>query len=617
MIPFLRLKTFRHPLSALLLVYAVLAILYSAYTPPFEAPDEYYHFAVIEHLHRAGTLPNSDDVWRQMRYHAPLYYLIGAALIAPLDTSDFPDAYPLNPHAQIGVALATDNQNFVAHAGSPRTDAAVRVVRGFSILLGGLTLVSVYALARGVFFAQSSTIFLLAVGIVLFNPQFLFLSGVISNDNLVVALATLCLALLVWAIRRGIITIRVVALISILAAFASLSKASGLTLYPVLALGMGYACWRARSGWRRLLLYALIGVGAWVLIAGWWYWGNFAAYGDFSAATQVAAATGLRGGAPIDLIGELRGLYFSYWGLFGWFNVAPPRLFYDWTLMLIGISVIGLIIRVVSIKLILRRDQVGGAFAASRADDVAIFALLVSFAVIVIGAWWQFNTLVMGAQGRLWFPLLGVFAAGLAWGLSVYPRLLRLMLLAGMALACAVFPFMVLSPAYTPAPPLSADWQPPPDALEFRFREPWNEQECLILWATPLEWDGESPIRIDLYWQSLCGFSGYWSAFAHFVDLRLEGCVPGDTRYVLAQVDTMPQGGRLPLPAFQPGKVYHDTLWLIPPPDLDLSREWHVQVGLYDAGGTFMRAFISADQTSADLFIGQCAPETVNYRLRR
>ncbi|HRL14744.1 MAG TPA: hypothetical protein PKX07_22875, partial [Aggregatilineales bacterium] len=124
------LHTRDHRLFAcLLIVYLLLTAAYARAIPAFEAPDEYYHFAVIDHLHRTGWLPSEDGIYQQMRYHAPLYYLTSALLIAPLDTSSFPDAYPRNPHAQIGVGLATANRNYVAHGGGSPAAAAIYAVR--------------------------------------------------------------------------------------------------------------------------------------------------------------------------------------------------------------------------------------------------------------------------------------------------------------------------------------------------------------------------------------------------------------------------------------------------------------------------------------------------------
>jgi hypothetical protein len=78
----------------------VLVVWTSVHIPPFEAPDAYFHYAVADHLADTGDFAEgSVNPWRQMAFHAPLYYVISAGMIAPLDRPDFPIAYPLNPHA--------------------------------------------------------------------------------------------------------------------------------------------------------------------------------------------------------------------------------------------------------------------------------------------------------------------------------------------------------------------------------------------------------------------------------------------------------------------------------------------------------------------------------------
>jgi hypothetical protein len=594
------------PLSVLLLLYGLLAGVYSLSTPLFEAPDEYYHFAVIHHIAATGERPPADNPqerpWRQMAFHAPLYHWIGALLIGPIDSGDFPGAYPLNPHAQIGEPSARDNHNFIAHTGDPWHGAglAARIVRGFSILLGGVTLGGVYWLARIVFERRRTA--LLAVCVVLFNPQFLFSSGVINNDNLVIALSAVALALLAHMIRRGIRLTALVALAVTLAA-ASLAKASGLALYPVVIVGLAGVCWRDRVPAGRVLAYAVIGLLAFVLIAGGWYLDNWQQYGDPTASTQVALATGPRD-RPLTLA-ELRGAYDSFWGMFGWFNIPAPPAFYGWTLILLAVSAAGLIVRAV------------------RRETGVIAVLLALYVLLVLASWWHFNTLVLAGQGRLWFPLLPVVGCAVAGGITAWRmRWLPALLLAPLALAAVALPVTHIAPAYRPALQIPRmEWTPPPDTASIPLREPWQDDACAVLWIAPPGWNGAGqPVEVDLAWEARCAISGYWSVFIHFSDLSLETCETGDTGHIFAQVDSMPDGGNTPLPALQPGYVLEDRMTIIPPEGIDPARPWRLQVGLYDAGGTFIRAFVSEDgqrlQMVDGVQVGRCSPELVNVEVR-
>jgi 4-amino-4-deoxy-L-arabinose transferase-like glycosyltransferase len=672
-----------------------LACLYSFNTPLFEAPDAYYHFALIEYVARQGRLPSKDDPqahpWQQMTFHAPLYYLVSAALIVPLSTRDFQASYPRNPHAQIGEPKAEDNQNFVAHSGDPwcNTGLAARVVQFFSLTLGAVTLASIFVLARGVFPARPG-LALLAVLVVLLNPQFLFISSVVNNDNLVVALSSVGLAALVWMIRRGV-TWQRLAFLAILLALNSLAKASGMTLYPAAAATVLYIGWRDHLPLKTLCAYALIGLLAWALLAGWWYGQNFIQFGDPFATSQIAKASGERTG-EVDVVGELRGLYFSFWGLFGWFNIIAPLRFYDWTTLLLGVSVSGLgvglwgrvrraVVRNIHSQASPYDDTLQGRIGCRKLkvrfrfstppltpphgngegkkastrhllplstlerglggevknlkrtlalsalegdtrkvyDSIAVNCLLCLYAILVIGAWWHFNTLVTAGQGRLWFPLLGVVACGVAQGLSVWRyKPLSVVLLGGMAVAAIGFPALLIAPAYRPPEQIrSQDWRPPADMAAFELREPWQEKACLRLWVSLPVWKSGDPISLTIAQETLCPLEGYWSRFIHFTDPALETCAPGDTRYILAQQDTMPGGGDLPLPAFRPGHVIIETIRVALPPALDPTRQYHLQLGYYDAGGgSFIRMPVETTPVRQDaMTVARCASNAVNIAL--
>ncbi|MGQ9851302.1 MAG: hypothetical protein ACUVSU_14750, partial [Aggregatilineaceae bacterium] len=141
-------------LTLLLAVWAALAVAYSVVSPIFEPPDEVFHFPLIDHIARTGSLPVQDPavqtLWHQEGSQPPLYYLLSAALVLPLDRSDLAARQARNPHARIGVGLATDNQAIVLHdwdaEGFPwrKTALAVHLVRFFSILLGLGTVIGIY-----------------------------------------------------------------------------------------------------------------------------------------------------------------------------------------------------------------------------------------------------------------------------------------------------------------------------------------------------------------------------------------------------------------------------------------------------------------------------------------
>ncbi|HQF70913.1 MAG TPA: hypothetical protein PLH39_06500, partial [Promineifilum sp.] len=109
----------RRLLALILLGYLVVTLAYGAVNPLFEAPDEHWHFFTAESIARTGRLPRVEtppDEWLgQEAAQPPLYYLLGAALIAPIDTGGAREAVWLNPFAWIGDASALNNVNRMVH----------------------------------------------------------------------------------------------------------------------------------------------------------------------------------------------------------------------------------------------------------------------------------------------------------------------------------------------------------------------------------------------------------------------------------------------------------------------------------------------------------------------
>ena len=181
-------------------VFLLLAGIYSVVVPPFETPDEIWHFAFIQHVATGRGLPvsapNTQALWRQQGVQAPGYYLAAAALTSWIDQSDFPQIYGrANPHAAIGRPDATVNRNYLIHRadeGWPWRGSmlALHISRFFSVFLGALTLWATY---RALALLVGADWALLGTALCAFIPQFVFISAAASNDNGINALAALVL----------------------------------------------------------------------------------------------------------------------------------------------------------------------------------------------------------------------------------------------------------------------------------------------------------------------------------------------------------------------------------------------------------------------------------------
>ncbi|NTU64413.1 MAG: glycosyltransferase family 39 protein [Chloroflexi bacterium] len=314
-------------LKSIVLVFVVLAAIYSVATPIFEASDEVSHYAVVQYIADTGTLPVQQPgvktPWEQEGSQPPLYYLLVSPLARVIDTRDAAERMYRNPHAAPGDPSLDANRNLIIHSPAENfpwrnTTLAVHLIRFVSILMGAGTIGLSYLIARRVF-PERSSIPIGTAALIAFNPMFIFISASVNNDNLTIWLTSLALYLSVpcWYEPPGKIDragwLRRL-LLGVVLGGAALSKISGLTLLPIVALiltvrhlrvsaepdGSLTAAARIASvdsravpqrDWRGWILSGLLIALPVLVIAGWWYARNLQLYGElFGLDTMVAIA---------------------------------------------------------------------------------------------------------------------------------------------------------------------------------------------------------------------------------------------------------------------------------------------------------------------------------------
>ena len=146
----------RAMLALILLGYLLLTLAYGAVNPLFEAPDEHWHFFTAVSIADTGRLPRvedpPDEFLGQEAAQPPLYYLLGAALLAPFDTTGWRAAIWENPYAWIGDASALTNVNRMVHTLAEAWPwqgwaMAAHLLRVLSTLFGLGTLLCIYGLS--------------------------------------------------------------------------------------------------------------------------------------------------------------------------------------------------------------------------------------------------------------------------------------------------------------------------------------------------------------------------------------------------------------------------------------------------------------------------------------
>jgi 4-amino-4-deoxy-L-arabinose transferase-like glycosyltransferase len=557
--------------TILLTGFVLVGALYSVVNPLFEAPDEVWHYEYVRWLVEGHGLPRPEDVgaapWRQEGSQPPLYYWLAAALTAPVPTDNAAVAIRYNPHAAVGQGASADNKNIMVHGAVERWPwrgvvLAAHLVRLFSVVLGGVTVFCTYQIARTLY-PRSRSIPLMAGLFVAANPQFLFISASVSNDNLVTALCAVGLWLLIFLVRRPTPPTPVqLAGLGLVVGAAGLSKVSGLALLGLAGLALAWLTWRERS------LRQLLWQGAWVgavalLVAGWWYWRNWQLYGDPLGLVAMFAVLPGRGD-PLTLSQAWSlapGVWRSYWAVFGWFNVVADEWLYHFYSLLAGVGLLGL-----ALGFWRRRSQ-------HKPAEIVGWVLLVMWIgvmVVLVIRWAQISY----PQGRLLFPASSAVAVMLAVGLSnwlpAHRQWIGGAVLAALLLPAALLaPWRWIAPAYQPPPLLPAEVTlPNPVGATFAA-------EIALRGArwTPDELHPGDTVEVELFWQALHPPAADYSVFVHLVD---------ENGIVQAQRDSYPAGGLLPTSEWPVDALVPDRHQVRLPVVLPAPTRLRIEVGLYD-----------------------------------
>ncbi len=509
----------KRPLLIILALYLLITLAYGVVNPLFEAPDEHWHFFTAVYLAENKSLPVVEedyDTWlSQEAAQPPLYYILGGALIAPLNTSNARKDVWLNPFRTqgIGNAAALVNKNQVIHTAAERwpwqgTFLAAHVLRIFSTLLGLGTLLAIYGSAR-LIWPNNERLALLAVALPAFLPQFNFLHAAISNDPLVIFLGSAALWQLIWLWQNKPSRARLL-LLGITIGLAALSKNAGVLL---LVFAVGFLFVRQlkekSADWRRFVAFfgetAFFIILPVLLIAGWLWWRNWQLYGDWTATNQfIRIAGGDREFTLWQVLGESGGLWRSTVAVFGWFNLLAPTWVYAVWNVLAVLGVVALFRNIGDWRLEIR-DWLKSPISNLR-SPISLFLLLFGWLLAVYAGLVMFMLRTPAAQGRLLFPAIVPLALGLAAGLQRWQWRWLDWLAPAAALATTIFCLWgIIGPAYAP-PPLVEILLPTATPLDLDFGEltllgmEMDEQTAVP--STSLSTNPADTITFTLYWQA-------------------------------------------------------------------------------------------------------------------
>ncbi|MEE8392046.1 MAG: glycosyltransferase family 39 protein [Anaerolineae bacterium] len=575
-------------LTSILILFAVLGITYSIVVPPFEASDELWHYPMVKYVADHWALPvqepGVETPWRQEGSQPPLYYGLAAAATFWIDTSDMEVVRHLNLHVDNGVATADGNINLVVH--HPAREAfpwrgtilAIHVIRFLSVLMGVGAVYLTYLIAREVLPDQPG-LALGAAAVHAFTPMYVFISGSVNNDNLVVPLSSLALLMLLKMINARFQAQNSKSLVAfyyplgIVLGLAALTKASSLALTVLTALVVTVRAVRRRSqrpepveGWTEFFVGGLTTLLPLLVIAGWWYLRNLQLYGDISGLNVFTEILGTRE-VPADLAQLWRERYSfaaGYWGNFGGLNVPMSSWVYTLLNTLVVVVVLGLAI--LSFKQVLKPHWVIGHWS---------LAICLLWGLGVVVPWSQWASTTWSSQGRLVFTALPVWSLLLVMGLAGWsPRRWQPWLVAILALflfgLTMMAPFVWIKPAYVLPDPLTDDQTA---AIPYQLAADFGTMRLL---GYDLETEEVAPggqVGVTLYWEALAPTDRDYTVFVHLL---------GEGELMVAQRDTFPGLGRLSTTWLEPGFRWADR-YVLQVPDTTFTPDTaQIQVGLYD-----------------------------------
>ena len=397
-------------LSLVVFSYLVAAVSFAIVTPPFEAPDETGHLFYINHVATTGRLPVQTDPTRAVvgeGHQFPLYYVIAAIPVRAFLADNSVDLLPIkNRRYEAPDAAGRHFPKFlhrdVEMFASGSDQVMFYLLRGYSIVLGALTVLLTYAIAGMIL--SEPRFQLLAAGFVATLPQFLFISASINNDNLVTLAST---ATIYAALRFSRLpSVRVAIALGLLLGMALLAKKSALFLIPAVVVIVAVPWVRREPDRPTVARSSLIAIGVAALLGAPVFIRNQIVYGD-------PLGTAMERETLPELVDE-KSLWNPYWvetflprllesfvGVFGWMNVWLPPAVYLVYLALGLFALLGLL----------------RWASASSSNDRRVVGFLFMSAVLCLAGVVYYNLTYTQYQGRFLFPAIAPIAALSALGL--------------------------------------------------------------------------------------------------------------------------------------------------------------------------------------------------------
>ena len=419
------------PLAGLLVVFVILALIYSIFLPLGESADEVSHFALVRFIAEQKRPPLSiqeREAVGKKGDASPLYHALVALLTQHVNVASL-RTLPLQAEPRRYIPFDAARTNMIFHTEDETFPfrgivLAWHLGRLTSIPLGVITLLGIYLTVLSIY-PHRPYLALAATGFAAFIPSFVINSSVINDDNLAVPLVTLSVYFMVRVLQSDNRR-RTLIILGGLIGLAAITKYHGLVLLFEVTLALMVLAWYFKWPWRQLVTRWAWVMGSFVVAAGWWFVFLFWRFNQIAELGLVAGLlapmgdpviTASAGGfVPLQSIYWLEWiepLFQTFWVVYGNTQVFAPKFVYQIIIVPTLITILGL--TCLGHNLLKTRHR----WSPIR-FDIALLALhgLVYLAIVFVR--FQTHPTVVGAQGRHLFPALVSIAFFSVLGLSAF-----------------------------------------------------------------------------------------------------------------------------------------------------------------------------------------------------
>ena len=430
-------------LALLLALTLVRGVIYVSVIPPWQAPDEFRHFEYIKLLQQKRrflrsqdtSLPLQREIIASMIEHN--YWKFGRA-VYPFDPWTPPQSFkeiiwPVDPYWLFQPPLYyIMGASLVALVdGSNDIDLQLYAVRLMSVTLG-LLVVFVAVVTATVLFSDDD---LLVIGIpafITFLPMHTFITSAVNNDNLAELIVSVVVLILVLVFKEGP-SLKRTALISVLIGLGLLTKRTTIVTVPLTLAAILICSWKARSRIFHLsrteagLMIAVLIMGIGSVVEFWSVWQRLwvrilPTLRPYFILIHGADFSGIFTSESLRLFTHyVTVLFESFWARFGWMNVRLDPIWYQLVALVSVAAILGVGI------LAIRTVRSPATMAPWQKQCLLLFFLCVAFAIAIamgygIRLWAHFRSFQSGIravppQGRYIFvaiiPIASLFMLGL------------------------------------------------------------------------------------------------------------------------------------------------------------------------------------------------------------